>query len=174
MDNTTKAESEGCAHGNSLTKEPVGKIRAEEGGPGAVKAPITEGNWRPTMMFFYGSLMDPGLLEDLLELKSPPKYHSAKISGFANKMWGPYPAITYDNSTSEIVGAAYMVEQEKQFNTLQMYESNHYTWREVDIQFDDVSTVVGRVFVWNGDHNDLEDGAFDLKKYQGDCYGAEE
>lgn len=136
-------------------------------------APPSAEGWQPTVMFFYGSLMDPRVLSGVIGLKSPPKYNPGKIVGFTSKMWGPYPTMIHDNSISEVLGLAYTVEEETQLKALQRYETNNYTWRKVDIYLEDGSVVVGRVFVWNGSHDELSDGTFDLKKFQAARYGHE-
>ncbi|KAF1345547.1 hypothetical protein BDV97DRAFT_361359 [Delphinella strobiligena] len=50
---------------------------------------------RQPKYFFYGSLMDAGTLQSVLECAERPRLLSAtaKIRGYECKMWGMYPAI---------------------------------------------------------------------------------
>jgi hypothetical protein len=43
--------------------------------------------------FFYGTLMDPSMLMEILELKEKPTLRPAKIGHYSCKRWGQYPAL---------------------------------------------------------------------------------
>ena len=50
----------------------------------------------PCHMFFYGSLMDPEVIETIAKLQSPAQVRTATITGFRVKMWGIYPTLIPD------------------------------------------------------------------------------
>jgi len=49
--------------------------------------------WTPTPNFFYGTLMDPELLQSVLELSEPPQLQPGTISGFKIMLWVIYPGL---------------------------------------------------------------------------------
>ena len=47
----------------------------------------------PSLFFFYGSLMDPDVLQTILNLHEVAVLKGGWVTGFAVKMWGIYPAL---------------------------------------------------------------------------------
>ncbi|KAH8588147.1 hypothetical protein B0O99DRAFT_601048 [Bisporella sp. PMI_857] len=122
----------------------------------------------PCFMFFYGSLMDPDVLQSVLGLSDVPRLRKGTIKGFRMKMWGIYPAIL-DDQEGEVTGMIWKCDQESHFLRLQGYETKAYTWTYCDVNLED-GGILGlcRTFCWAGDVNskDLDDGSFDLLRYQ--------
>lgn len=56
-----------------------------------IKPPKTEGPWKPTPYFFYGSLMVPSVLQKVIWTPEnnydPVQYRKGSINGFKSKMW---------------------------------------------------------------------------------------
>jgi len=133
---------------------------------------IAQPIWQPTYIFFYGSLMDPTTLCNILETSSTPILYPARLSGYNMKMWGPYPAITKSSSedTASIDGMLFRLDKQSQFDKLADYETEAYTWSQVDVEVqgrDGCSqTVSARVFVWAGSLKQLSEGRFDLREFQ--------
>ncbi|KAH8094751.1 hypothetical protein BXZ70DRAFT_357158 [Cristinia sonorae] len=50
-------------------------------------------NRAPCLLFFYGTLSLPHVLQRVLGLYEAPMLLPASVSGFEVKMWGPYPAL---------------------------------------------------------------------------------
>lgn len=59
--------------------------------------------------FFYGTLADPSMVRDILELETEPELRPARIVGYKCKLWGQYPALL-DSRGSVVEGAVYHVE----------------------------------------------------------------
>lgn len=121
-------------------------------------------------MFFYGSLMDPEVLQAILSLPELPVARPAAIYGFRVKMWGIYPALVPACSISEKVhGTVWEVTSQIQFDRLAAYETQAYRWGECDGNLEGDETINGcRVFCWAGepDSKELDEGSFDLERYQ--------
>lgn len=137
--------------------------------PNAPSMPdYAESPFRPCHMFFYGSLMDPGFLQAILELSETPTMKRASITGFSVKMWGIYPALIPDKD-GKVSGMVWEMSSEAQFLELARYETSAYTWSECDVELNDGGTLHNcRTFCWAGDPDseDLEDGVFDLEHYR--------
>jgi len=76
-------------------------------------------------------------------------------------MWGTYPALIPSDS-SKVKGRVWKVDSEEHFNRLAAYETAAYTWIECEV-------IEGcRAFCWAGhpESTELEDGSFDLERYQ--------
>lgn len=119
-------------------------------------------------MFFYGSLMDPEVIQAVLRLSDLPTTKPATISGFLVKMWGIYPALI-PSSSGEVIGSVWEVTLEDHFERLAAYETAAYTWVECNATLEDGTVLQGcRTFCWSGspDSKELEDGSFDLERYQ--------
>lgn len=125
--------------------------------------------FHPSHMFFYGSLMDPEVLQAILNLPDLPTTRPATIFGFRVKMWGIYPALVPCSSGSGVTGTVWKVTSEAQFDRLAAYETAAYRWDECDAVLEG-GEVLGncRTFCWAGepDSRELEDGSFDLERYQ--------
>jgi gamma-glutamylcyclotransferase (GGCT)/AIG2-like uncharacterized protein YtfP len=136
--------------------------------PGSNKSDYSESPFRPCHMFFYGSLMDPEVLQAILELPELPTVRRSSITGFSVKMWGIYPALVRDKN-GKVSGTVWEVTSEAQFLRLAAYETSVYTWCECDVKLNDGETLHNcRTFCWAGDSDskELEDGSFDLERYQ--------
>jgi gamma-glutamylcyclotransferase (GGCT)/AIG2-like uncharacterized protein YtfP len=119
-------------------------------------------------MFFYGSLMDPEVLQAILDLPEPPTTRPATISGFRIKVWGIYPTLLPSHSGSVTV-TVWKVISEAHFDRLAAYETAAYRWDECDAVLEGGEVLRGcRTFCWAGDPDskELEDGSFDLEHYQ--------
>lgn len=122
--------------------------------------------WTPTMFFFYGTLMDPEILQSVLGLPELPQLTHGKISGFRIKLWGRYPALVSAEG-GEVVGMVWQVQTEEQFRQLQRYETSAYTWCDCNVDMADGGRVEGaRTFRWRGDSRELKDGVFDFVRWQ--------
>jgi gamma-glutamylcyclotransferase (GGCT)/AIG2-like uncharacterized protein YtfP len=125
-------------------------------------------SFQPCHMFFYGSLMDPEVIQAVLSLPELPLTKPATIFGFRIKMWGIYPALI-PSTSGQVVGFVWEVDSEKHFERLAAYETAAYTWIECEAVLDDGTARTDcRTFCWagNADSNELEDGSFDLERYQ--------
>ncbi|KAH8722362.1 hypothetical protein GQ44DRAFT_711951 [Phaeosphaeriaceae sp. PMI808] len=132
------------------------------------RLPDPNSPFAPCYMFFYGSLMDPDVLQAILDLPATPTTQPATVSGFAAKMWSIYPAIVPDAS-STVDGVVWRIESEAHFKRLQAYETNAYTWLVCDVELSDGEVLEDcRTFCWAGDPDsgELVDGRFDLARYQ--------
>ncbi|KAH7413813.1 hypothetical protein DE146DRAFT_626935 [Phaeosphaeria sp. MPI-PUGE-AT-0046c] len=126
--------------------------------------------FHPCYMFFYGSLMDSEVIQAILGLSEIPTTSPAVLSGFKIKMWGIYPALVPGTNRSDQVSRrVWKVSNEDHFDLLAAYETVAYTWVECEARLDDGAVLKDcRTFCWTGipDSNELEDGAFDLERYQ--------
>ncbi|KAJ5620715.1 hypothetical protein N7510_004699 [Penicillium lagena] len=75
--------------------------------------------------FFYGTLTDPSMIREILELEDEPELRPARISGYTCKLWGQYPALL-DASDSTVEGAVYHVQTVKDGERLATYETSNY------------------------------------------------
>ena len=80
----------------------------------------------PKFYFFYGSLMDPGQLTRVLDLREHPVTHSASIVGYSCKMWGPYPALTDGPLDTIVQGVAFEVKSQQVVMRLAEYKTDAY------------------------------------------------
>ncbi|KAH9870835.1 hypothetical protein J1614_006407 [Plenodomus biglobosus] len=122
----------------------------------------------PCHMFFYGSLMDPEVIQAVLQLSDRPVTKKAALSGFSTKMWGIYPALIPD-SKGLVGGVVWEVSSEAHFRRLEAYETSAYAWTRCSAQLDDGTSISEcRTFFWAGDpeSKELEEGSFDLERYQ--------
>jgi Gamma-glutamyl cyclotransferase, AIG2-like len=120
--------------------------------------------------FFYGSLMDPEVLQSVLSLPKPPTLRPARIRWFKQKMWGPYPTLVQtDNEDHVVIGVVHRVDSYIHHSRLESYETKAYNTRFCTIEVDDGNVYpLGWVFAWAGDPDsqDLEDGTLDIEWYQ--------
>lgn len=125
-------------------------------------------SFQPCHIFFYGSLMDPEVIQAVLSLPETPSICPATISGFQVKMWGIYPALVA-NRLGQVTGCIWKANDEDHFNRLAAYETEAYTWAKCEARLGDESVLEHcRTFCWAGspDSKDLEDGVFDFERYQ--------
>lgn len=124
--------------------------------------------FEPCPLFFYGSLMDPEVLQAVLELPEAPIVESGSVCGFSIKMWGIYPALI-PHEGGRVSGSMWRVNTESHFLRLKEYETSAYTWCACDIELNSGEVLSGcRTFCWAGDSDskELEEGTFDLQRYQ--------
>lgn len=129
--------------------------------------------------FFYGSLLDPEMLVEILGLDKSPELRPAYIEGFDSKLWGQYPALIPCSDASPksdrriIEGAAYRVRSSEDAEKLAKYESRYYMPSPCEIKYVDHDKKTrgpiaekGFVFVFVGDRRDLDEGSFDLQTWR--------
>ncbi|GFF58622.1 conserved hypothetical protein [Aspergillus udagawae] len=115
--------------------------------------------------FFYGTLTDPLMIGEILELDKEPKLRPAYIMGYECKMWGQYPALL--NCPGSVVeGAAYHVHTTRDAERLAVYETGNYRAESYLIKYMDgkePSEDLGYMFKFVRDQRELSEGDFDLK-----------
>lgn len=123
------------------------------------------------LYFFYGSLQDPDVLTDILDLQSPPVFQPATLVGHKVHMWGQYPALLPDPDAL-VSGLVFEVADEVHAAKLATYETNSYRVVPCIINFNstdivgDATRAEGFVFEFCGNARDLTDGAFDLTRWR--------
>lgn len=83
-------------------------------------------------------------------------------------MWGIYPALIPCHS-GIVAGTVWKVTSEAHFDESAAYETAAYRWDECDAVSEDGEVLRNfRTFCWAGepDSKELEDGSFDLERYQ--------
>lgn len=153
----------------AMFEPPSVSHRAYEGAPiVAAHKSTSDRPFKPCHMFFYGSLMDSEVIQSILNLAEFPTTGLATITGFQIKMWGIYPALV--PSTSGVVsGTVWKIDKEEHFKRLAAYETSTYDWVGCEATLDDGKVLSEcRAFCWAGspDSNELEEGQFDLQRYQ--------
>ncbi|KUI69237.1 hypothetical protein VM1G_05534 [Cytospora mali] len=124
--------------------------------------PAEENHEDKELYFFYGSLMHPRMLRHVLELSELPEVKPAEIVGYRTKVWGPYPALVAGKAEEVFKGVVYEVQSGDHKDRLQRYETDCYRIAKCSIRVDGAEEeVLGKTFIWNGDEEDLDDGAFD-------------
>ena len=114
--------------------------------------------------FFYGSLLDPSLLTELLGLEREPDLLPASLDGYQCKLWGQYPALVACVGGT-VQGAVYTVESVEDARKLADYETGNYGVIECDIMVDG-GVVKGNVFLFVGNMRDLSEGEFELGSWK--------
>ncbi|KAL3417094.1 poly polymerase [Phlyctema vagabunda] len=115
--------------------------------------------------FFYGSLMDPSMLQEVLGLEALPSLRPAEIVGYSCKMWGQYPALIKGPQGATVRGVVYDVQDREHAVRLASYETKAYRTAPCEISCVDTSEqspLSGTVFLYAGPLVDLDDGGFDL------------
>lgn len=81
----------------------------------------------PTGPYFcYGTLTDPSLLREILNLKNGPELRPAYLFGYECKLlWGQYPALL-EVPGLVVEGAVYHVQTEEDGERLAGYETSNY------------------------------------------------
>src|SRR5271156_6006330 len=87
--------------------------------------------------FFYGTLMDPCLLAEILSLPEKPKLRPAKLLSYTLKLWGQYPALVDGEPSDVIEGKVYNVKETKHTERLAEYETKAYWPTPCRIYFTD-------------------------------------
>ncbi|EZF29936.1 hypothetical protein TMEN_2888 [Trichophyton mentagrophytes] len=122
------------------------------------------------LYFFYGTLMDPTLLVQLLHLDKLPDLRPASIKGYKFKLWGPYPALLDDehDDSAVIEGAVYNVESVEHAHALANYETKNYTTGTTTAYYSDgqqPETDQVTIYVFAGNRSDLSEGDFNLQRW---------
>ncbi|KAB8225799.1 hypothetical protein BDV33DRAFT_230239 [Aspergillus novoparasiticus] len=117
--------------------------------------------------FFYGTLTDPSMVAEILNLDHEPTFRPAIIQGYECKMWGQYPALV-DASDTIVEGAVYYVQTAEDGMKLATYETNSYRAESCIISYTDgrePAKDVGYTFKFVGNMNDLHEGRFELRAW---------
>lgn len=114
--------------------------------------------FKPTLVFFSGILMEPGLVKRVLRLNSQPAMLPATIKGFRRMQWGYHAVILPAQDNSIVQGFAYWINTAEEYILLDRYEGTH--WRPVKCQ---ISTggkeIDGMCYQWGlQDKSDLIPG----------------
>ncbi len=130
-----------------------------------VKPSLPPYTYVPKPFFFYGSLMDPLQLQQILQLPAPPVLKPARVQSYRIMLWGQYPALVDGPATSYVDGVAYVVETEEQQNMLKRYETDVYRVAGIRITIDE-ERVFGRTFMWADDTTELTEGTWSLDEWK--------
>ncbi|KAE8369169.1 hypothetical protein BDV27DRAFT_121176 [Aspergillus caelatus] len=135
----------------------------------AQPSPIVDLSAKPTgPYFFYGTLTDPCMVSEILNLGKEPELRPAFIQGYESKMWGQYPALVDTFSDTVVEGAVYYVQSAEDGGRLAAYETNNYRTESCVIRYTDgkePAEELGYVFKFVGNPNDLHDGRFELRAW---------
>jgi gamma-glutamylcyclotransferase (GGCT)/AIG2-like uncharacterized protein YtfP len=119
----------------------------------------------PKPFFFYGSLMDPLRLQEVLQLPAPPVLKPARVTSYKIMLWGQYPALVDGPTNSYVDGIAYFVETEQQQKMLEHYETDVYSAEGIRITVEG-KEVPGRTFMWASNPTELMEGTWSLEKWK--------
>lgn len=128
--------------------------------------------FRREYCFFYGTLMDPNTLSQVLKSSErPPVMRRARVIGYEIKLWGPYPALLDGEPLHLVDGMVYEILSQTELDRLAAYETDKYQLRPclIDLLNDDDSvekTIEGVAFMWDGQQDELREGTFDLKQWK--------
>ncbi|GAB7353676.1 hypothetical protein MBLNU459_g4082t1 [Dothideomycetes sp. NU459] len=115
--------------------------------------------------FFYGTLMDPEMLRDVLGIDELPQIRPATVYGYSCRAWGQYPVLV-DSITNQVVsGRAWKMSDVKHARRLKEYETNSYSIRGAQIVYSDSLSPreqLGWTFMFAGRESELSDDKFDL------------
>jgi hypothetical protein len=112
---------------------------------------------RPMWYFFYGTLKDPSRLASIAGLKELPDFMYAKVHNAGLRYWGQYPVLVFGEFGAVVEGVAWFAPSVEVINRLRAYETDAYYDGFVKIEFKNGEEVMGRVFKWAGDEEDLLD-----------------
>lgn len=116
------------------------------------------------LYFFYGSLMYPEMLRHALQLPELPRLRPAEVVGYHVKLWGSYSAFFDGESVEPVRRMAYEVEGGEQKDRLQNYETDCYRTSKCLICLDgEEEKVLGTIFMWNGDTDELDEGVLTMR-----------
>ncbi|KAH7036025.1 uncharacterized protein B0I36DRAFT_319551 [Microdochium trichocladiopsis] len=122
--------------------------------------------WKPVWYFFYGTLTQPEVLKDVLDLPpgEEPLYQPAVVVGYALAERTPYRALIDGDSGQLVTGLAYLVQKEEHEKMLAEYETDAYEVHECFIQLPDCKEtpkVSGKTFLFAGDMSELKQDLLD-------------
>jgi len=112
---------------------------------------------RPMWYFFYGTLKDPSRLASIAGLEELPDVMYAKVHHAGLLYWGKYPVLVHGKTGAVVEGVAWFAPSVEAINRLRAYETDAYYDALVEIEFKNGEKVMGRVFEWDGDEEDLSD-----------------
>jgi hypothetical protein len=107
--------------------------------------------------FFYGSLTNPAILQEILQLPEPPMLNPPRVPSRKIMLWGQHPALVDAPFGSFVDDMGYVVETEDQTNKLEDYETTAYRLEGIRITIEG-KYFAGRTFMWAGDPEELEEG----------------
>lgn len=128
-----------------------------------VKPSLGQYAYIPKLFFFYGSLIDPLRLQDVLRLPVPPVLKPARVKSCKIMLWGQYPALVDGPNNNYVDGMAYLVETEQQQKMLEDYETDVYSVEGIRIAVGG-KEVSGRTFMWADDPTELMEGTWSLEE----------
>jgi len=131
----------------------------------AIQPPPTPLKYTSRPFFFYGSLTDPLLLQQILHLPPPPTLKPATLLHYKIMLWGQYPALVPGPYNNCISGMTYFIETEEQQKKLEDYETSVYRVRNTRVRIEG-EDVLGRTFVWGRGVEELEEGEWDLESWK--------
>lgn len=107
------------------------------------------------------------MIREVVRLETEPDLRPARVSGYACKLWEPYPALLdAPDSESVVEGAVYHVQTAEHGKKLAEYETRAYQACPCRIHYTDgkePADEMGHAFIFKGNQNELSDGAFDLR-----------
>lgn len=112
---------------------------------------------RPMWYFFYGTLKDPSWLASIAGLEELPDVVYAKVHRVGLRYWGKYPVLVPGKTGAVVEGVAWFAPSVEVINRLRAYETDAYRDSFIGIEFRNGEKVMGRVFRWAGDEDDLSD-----------------
>jgi hypothetical protein len=130
-----------------------------------VKPSVGQYTYIPKPFFFYGSLIDPLQLQEVLQLPAPPVLKPARVKSYKIMLWGQYPALVDGPNNSYVDGMAYVVETEQQQKMLEHYETDVYSTEGIRITIEG-KEVSGRTFMWADDPAELMEGTWSLEEWK--------
>ncbi|KAH9908364.1 hypothetical protein F4778DRAFT_716990 [Xylariomycetidae sp. FL2044] len=125
--------------------------------------------YHPMLYFFYGTLMKPDVLKQVLQLDHDPVLRPAKVIGYSLTKWGDYHALIDGEPGEEVTGVAYEVDSPEHEYRLAYYETNAYDLDSCFIYFTDgqePEKILGSTFTYAGDAMALKEGRFDRKLWE--------
>ncbi|KAK2739584.1 hypothetical protein FQN57_006546 [Myotisia sp. PD_48] len=126
----------------------------------------------PVYYFFYGTLTNPEILQQVASLPEEPKLRKAEIEGYDLAKWGDYLALIngMQGQGRIISGYAYFVQSERVAQKLAYYETTAYKAVACQIHFKDdeegPSAISGKTFMYAGDAQALLEQRFDRKLWE--------
>ncbi|PLB54856.1 hypothetical protein P170DRAFT_432429 [Aspergillus steynii IBT 23096] len=117
--------------------------------------------------FFYGTLTDPSMIAEILDLAQELELRPASVLGYKCKMWGHYPALV-DEPGSTVEGAVYHVDTVEDGERLAAYETRNYRAESCVVRYADnqgPSQDFGYAFKFVGDPRELTEGNFELRTW---------
>lgn len=127
----------------------------------------TNSGFQEHVLFFYGTLMIPSILQSILNLSEIPTLHPARIRSFSLKSWGPYPVAIPSTDDCVLLGKVYTVKSYAHLLALERYETKKYQRVPCQIEISGQEGFQdGWTFVWSSeDLRGLRDGHWDEVSY---------